>query len=304
MNTVDIIKAGKDNWFDYKAVFPFIVQLGVGGTGGYLVQHIAQLLGTSKTKAAYVIADPDVIEDKNLGNQLFLPHEVGLKKADVLASRYSAAYGLDIGSYTDSYVEDVQQLRKLFSTEYLNMFHENEPYTRKLLLPIVIGTVDNNYTRRIMHELFTQMKTIIYIDAGNESTAVPTDWRTRDKKDWTDEELEEYRNSGWSGQVVTGVNLNMFKQAPVAEMFPDILEDNDEIRPSELSCTELTASEPQRLIVNKFAAMAIANVITQIVEEGTISSHITFFHAKKGYMRSTELQPKTLSSNFSSDIAS
>jgi len=137
------------------------------------------------------------------------------------------------------------------------------------------------------------MSTAIYIDAGNEATRVPGDWRTRDKKDWTEAELEDYRNSGWSGQVVTGVNLNLFKQAPVAEMFPDILEDDDEIRPSELSCTELTASEPQRLIVNKFAALSIANILTQIVEDFTISSHITFFHAKKGYMRTTDLQAKS-----------
>jgi len=135
MSTVDILKAGQTNWYTYKSIFPFIVQVGVGGTGGYLVQHIAQLLGTSKIKAAYVIADPDVIEEKNLGNQLFLPDEVGLKKADVLASRYSAAYGIDIGSYSETYVEDENKLRSLFSMEYMSMHNENE-HMNKLFLPI------------------------------------------------------------------------------------------------------------------------------------------------------------------------
>lgn len=292
MSSVNILTAGQREWYSYKGIYPFIVQVGVGGTGGYLVQHIAQLLGTSKVKASYVIADPDVIEEKNLGNQLFLPQEVGLKKADVLASRYSAAYGIDIGSYSDSYVEDIEQLRSLFSMEYMTMHNEGEQFN-KLFLPIIIGTVDNNYTRRIMHELFSKMKTVVYLDAGNESTKVPDDWRTRAKSEWTEVELENYKNSGWSGQVVTGVNLNLFKQAPVAEMFPDILEDDDEIRPSELSCTELTASEPQRLIVNKFAALSIANILTEIIEEHTISSHMTFFHAKKGYMRTTGLQTES-----------
>ncbi|MDE3841010.1 thiamine biosynthesis protein ThiF (plasmid) [Bacillus methanolicus] len=289
MNSVNILTAAKDNWYDYKGIFPFIVQIGVGGTGGYLVQHIAQLLGTSRTKAAYVIADPDVIEIKNLGNQLFLPQEVGLKKADVLASRYSAAYDIDIGSYSDSYIESTEHLRSLFSMEYMSMYDDNERLN-KLFLPIIIGCVDNNYTRRIIHALFMQMKTVVYIDAGNEATKVPHDWRTRPKERWTEEELTSYHQSGWSGQVVTGVRLNLFKQAPVAEVFPDILEDYDEIRPSELSCSELSASEPQRLIVNKFAALSIANILTHIVEEYKIYSHITFFHAKKGYMRSTEVQ--------------
>ncbi|WP_374717727.1 thiamine biosynthesis protein ThiF [Neobacillus sp.] len=287
---INILKAGKDSYIDYKSIFPFILQLGVGGTGGYLVQHIAQLLSTSKTKAAYVVADPDVIEEKNLGNQLFLPQEVGLKKAEVLASRYSTAYGIDIGSYSESYIETPQKLRSLFSMEYLSMYDPNESRYNKLFLPIIIGCVDNNYTRKVIHELFMQMKTVIYIDAGNESTKVPTDWQTRPKENWTEEELKEYRESGWSGQIVTGVRLNLFKQAPVAEVFPDILLDSDEIKPSELSCTEISASEPQRLIVNKFAALGIANILTQIVEEYTISTHVTFFHAKKGYMRSIEVE--------------
>lgn len=283
--TINILQAAKQNWYDYKELFPFFVQIGTGGTGAYLVQHIAQLLGTSKQKAGYVIADPDTIEPKNLGNQLFLENEVGLKKADVLASRYSAAYGLDIGSYSDSFIEDAKMLRKLFSTEYMDT---NINHSNTLILPIVIGCVDNNYTRKIMYEFFKSTR-CIYIDSGNESVTVPSDWRTRPKTKWTEEELNAYKESGWSGQVVTGVNLNLFKQECVAEAFPDVLEDDDEVRPSELSCTELSASDPQRLIVNKFAALAITNILTQIVEERTISSHITFYHAKRGYMRSTDV---------------
>lgn len=286
--TVNILKAAKSEWYDYDQIYPFITQIGTGGTGAYVVQHIAQLLGTSKIPSAYVLADPDVIEQKNLGNQLFLPEEVGLKKAEVLARRYSAAYGLDIGFYSDSYIETPKQLQGLFSVDYM----PPNQGLRTLLLPIIVGCVDNNFSRNIMHELFSNLTTCIYIDAGNENVTVPADWATRPKEGWREEELRAYKDSGWSGQVVAGVNLNLFKQAPVAEAFPDILTDVDEIRPSELSCSELTASEPQRLIVNKFAALAITNIITQIIEEKTISNHITFFHAKKGYMRSTEAKDK------------
>ncbi|KYD20580.1 ThiF family adenylyltransferase [Caldibacillus debilis] len=291
--TVNVLKAAKDNFYDYLDIFPFIVQIGTGGTGAYVVQHVAQILGTSKKKAAYVIADPDIIEEKNLNNQLFLSEEIGLKKADVLADRYSTAYGLDIGVYSDSYVESPEQLRSLFSMEYMSMYDENERITsKKLFLPIIIGCVDNNYTRRIIHQLFQQMKTGIWIDAGNEATTVPPDWKTRPQ--WTEEEMAAFNESGWSGQVVTGVRLNLFKQDSVAEVFPDVLEDEDDIRPSELSCEELSASEPQRLIVNKFAALIVARILTEIIEEHTISSHITFFHAKKGYMRSTDIQNTAL----------
>lgn len=212
-----------------------------------------------------------------------------IKKADVLASRYSSAYDIDIASYSESFIESKGHLQKLFSTEYLQTYDYRSG--RKLFLPIVIGCVDNNYTRKVLHELFSMLSTCVYIDAGNESTTVPSDWLQRPKTDWTDEEVKVFNDSGWTGQVVTGFKLNKNNiQEPVADVFPDILLDNDMIRPSEVSCADLLASEPQRLIVNKFAALIITNIVTQIVEESTISSHVTFFHAKKGYMRSTDVQ--------------
>lgn len=272
-----------------KGIFPFIVQIGVGGTGGLLVQHIAQLLSTSGTRAAYVIADPDVIEEKNLKNQLFLPEEVGLKKADVLASRYSAAYNLPIGTFTDSYIEDIKTLRNLFNKDYMALRGPNEVGSY-LFLPIIIGAVDNNYTRQVIHELFSLLDPCVYIDAGNESATVPHDWLTRDKSQWTEYEKDVYKASGWSGQVVTGFNFGKYKQEPVGEAFPDVLLDTDEIKPSEVSCSDLAASMPQRLIVNKFSALTVTNVLTELIAEFTISNHVTFFHSKKGYMRATPLR--------------
>ncbi|MEK5149167.1 MULTISPECIES: ThiF family adenylyltransferase [unclassified Psychrobacillus] len=287
-DSINILKAAQTSFIPNKEIFPYIIQIGTGGTGGYLTQHISQLLGVSKKRGAYTVVDPDVIETKNLGNQLFLPEEVGLKKAEVLAQRYSYAYGIDIATYTDNYIESVEDIRKLFTSEYLQVHNYRSDI---LFLPILIGCVDNNFSRSILNTFFETSKTCIYIDAGNESTVVPKDWQVRTKSSWTEEELIAFNESGWSGQVVTGVKLNLFKQPPVAEVFPDILEDKDSfVKPSELSCTELTASEPQRLIVNKFAAMIISNILTQIVEDYTISSHMTVFHAKKAYMRSTPIQ--------------
>lgn len=288
MRSVNLLKVAKSTWDrEYADIFPYIVQIGTGGTGTYCVQHIAQILATSGKKAAYIIADPDIVEEKNLNNQLFLPQEVGQKKADILASRYSSAYGLPIGVYSENYIESPEQLRRLFNMEYLSMYDEpTETFrARKLFLPIIVGCVDNNYTRRVIYELFKTMNTGIWIDAGNEATVVPRDWRTRPKEEWTPEELAAFNESGWSGQVVTGVRTDLFKQECVAEAFPDVLGDAGEIRPSEMSCSELSASEPQRMIVNKFAALIIANILTEIIEQKTISQHITFFHAKKGYMR-------------------
>jgi hypothetical protein len=67
-------------------------------------------------------------------------------------------------------------------------------------------------------------------------------------------------------------------------------EDEDEIAPSELACSQVIASEPQRLITNRFAAQAVAGYLNELFGERTLSTHVTFFHAKKMYMRGDRIQ--------------
>jgi len=42
------------------------------------------------------VVDGDLVERKNVGRQWFAPHEVGQPKAQVLADRLNAAFGLEI----------------------------------------------------------------------------------------------------------------------------------------------------------------------------------------------------------------
>lgn len=254
-----------------------IVQCGTGGTGGYLVQHISQMISIFSVKTRYLIADPDVIEEKNLKNQLFISKDVGSNKADVLARRYSTAYDTKISSYSKAYVEDVETLTSLFIREYETF----NGYT----LPVLIGAVDNNYTRKVMHEFFEQSNSLLYLDVGNESVTYPSDDPKKDKSLWNEEEKEEYINSGYSGQVVIGLKMNgKVILEPFAVEFPDILEDDDELKPSE-SCSSIVFSEPQRVLTNKYAALVVSTVLNEIFETNTVTNHIIHFHAKKAYIR-------------------
>ncbi|KPV43312.1 hypothetical protein AN477_13145 [Alicyclobacillus ferrooxydans] len=42
-----------------------------------------------------------MVEQKNLLRQYFLEQDIGRKKAEVLAERYSRAYGIDIAAYSE-----------------------------------------------------------------------------------------------------------------------------------------------------------------------------------------------------------
>ncbi|PMC36243.1 thiamine biosynthesis protein ThiF [Bacillus sp. UMB0899] len=281
---IDLLKSEYSN-IKRKKLYPIIVQVGVGGTGSNLSQQLAQMMSLFGQHGYYCLADPDHIEKKNISNQLFVESNVGKKKAEILARRYSTAYNINISSYTEKYIEDVTTLVDLFNIDYQN----TGGYSSKVkVLPILIGCVDNNYTRRIFHDLFESVPNILYLDSGNESTVVPPDFPNRPKEDWNEEEWDSYSNSGWTGQVVCGLKISgQTILEPVASRYPEILTDNDIIKkPSELSCEELTTSDPQRLLTNRMAAMAICAYLTELFECGTISNSRSVFHAKKGYMKS------------------
>ncbi|KPV40380.1 ThiF family adenylyltransferase, partial [Alicyclobacillus ferrooxydans] len=80
-----------------------LVLIGVGGTGGYVLQQVARLLYSLREQGrripSVLLFDGDVVEQKNLLRQYFLEQDIGRKKAEVLAERYSRAYGIDIAAY-------------------------------------------------------------------------------------------------------------------------------------------------------------------------------------------------------------
>ncbi|WP_249931629.1 ThiF family adenylyltransferase [Rossellomorea marisflavi] len=269
-----------------KKLFPLTVLVGTGGTGSALVQQIAQMYQEFDDKGFLLLADPDTIEEKNIKNQLFTPGTVGKKKAEVLAKRYSSAYGVNIHSYTKDYVESVNVLQKLYNPEYINI--PNFSSIDMMVLPILIGCVDNNWTRKIFHDFFNKVPTLLYLDAGNESTKIPVDFPTRPKSEWTSQELIDYNESGWTGQVVAGLKINgKTILDPAAVRYPDILEDDPtDKQPSKLSCEELSASDPQRLVTNRMAALSLSSYVAELFDCGTISNSLTVFHSRKGYMRS------------------
>ncbi|MEX3623671.1 ThiF family adenylyltransferase [Viridibacillus arvi] len=277
------------NFSSNKRIFAHIVQIGTGANGGPLVQQVAQMISTLDVDAKYVIADNDIVEDKNLRNQLFIKKDVGKPKADVLARRYSAAYQVDIAHYSEKYVEDIKTLESLFDTSYLGVHSYRYVY-----LPILISCVDNKFSRKLFHQYFEKAKgNLLYLDVGNESVILPED-RDKPREEWTEDEIEAYNKSGYTGQVVAGLKLNgTVITEPIASLFPQILDiDENDIAPSATSCGEVIASDPQRLITNRYASLCVSTYLNELFSEGTLSNHITFFHAKRMYMRTEPIKPK------------
>lgn len=276
-----------------------IVLIGAGGTGGTLLQSLCRLLysmdelaararaappllddeGAFENLDAYhqgapplTIIDGDTVEPYNVRRQLFVEADAKKKKALVLAGRYSAAFGIDVGSYPDYLSPEIQkrELQEIIPEE-----------------SVVIGAVDNAATRRLLHERLSTYRDVVYLDSGNAGVPAAPDGRVH--------ELAS-TEAGYDGQVVCGARVDHEQTLPFpAEVFPDLIEveDPDDRLPTDIPCGEAMVSNPQRLITNVQAAAVLLSYLTPILTEGLVPNSMTFFDARKGYQRSQKATAAT-----------
>lgn len=227
-----------------------IVVLGAGGTGGYVIPHLYRLGYASEHPTRIIVCDGDVVEQKNLIRQNFVEQDIGRNKAQALAARYAAAFGIEC-EYRPEFIETQGELDALTAPDRL-------PYPMEPQRVILLGCVDNNKSRQLCHRVFEQKRDLIYIDAGN---------------------------GEHTGQVVCGVRQHgrtLYK--PVCSLYPDLLEDEDKF-PSELSCAERAVSAPQSVTANLTAATAVVSFLYDLLIAGDLKTRYVTFSSKLISMR-------------------
>lgn len=214
-----------------------IIVVGAGGTGGWVIPHIYRICSIVNRQIDVVICDGDLVEEKNLQRQNFVQQDIGKNKAKVLAERYSAAFSQTCRFYP-RFVEDYATLAGLIRANgYCDM-------------NILIGAVDNNRSRQLFDVAFHDFDDLIYLDSGNGSI---------------------------TGQVVCGVRRNgRTVSAPLSTLYPDVLKPVDQF-PSELSCADLSESEPQTIAANIMAATIMVTYLFNILVVGNLRPHSNVF---------------------------
>mgnify|MGYP000974980328 FL=1 len=227
-----------------------IVVIGAGGTGGYVIPHLYRIAYVSGRPCRIIIADGDIVEQKNLIRQNFAECDIGENKAQVMAERYSEVFGIET-EYIPDFIENEQQLLELLRFESSG---------RNSIKPIsiLIGAVDNNRSRIMCNNVFKKLDDIIYIDSGN---------------------------GEFTGQVICGVKMSgRVISKPVASVYPDLLKDTEKF-PSELSCAERSVSAPQSIAANVFASSAVISMLYHLLIEGNLRNNRITFSSRKLLMK-------------------
>lgn len=229
-----------------------VVLVGAGGTGSRVVDMFTQLMYSleGQKDILFTIYEGDLVESKNVLRQKFTEADVTYNKGDVLVNRYGNVYGISerLGS-VPNYAEDPDSL--------VEVLKSGDGF------PILVGAVDNNASRQVMHQAFMIMDNLFYIDAGN---GVVTD----DPED----------NGKWTGQVVVGLKMNgKVILHPVAELYPDVLADTNTKLPSQ-SCGDTVVSEPQLMATNAMSAMIVFAYLNNIIAQGRLNTHATTFNVQ------------------------
>jgi PRTRC genetic system ThiF family protein len=217
------------------------VIVGAGGNGAYLVPNLLRQISIQNARLhlnrrplhKIVIIDADIVEEKNLTRQNFVRNDVGKNKAEVMATRYGKAFGLEV-DYIPEYIESSEQLSSIVKTHNLK--------------PVFIGAVDNNKTRVIIEGSFKAIKQAFWIDGGNE--------------EWGGQVVCGYNLENKS-PVKGEKGPHHFHLPSVVELYPEVGLATDKL-PSEMSCAERAVSNPQNIFTNMTAAnlmMGFANTI-------------------------------------------
>lgn len=235
------------NIFDPHIRFETITIVGCGGTGAQVARIVGRILYDMRRARLeiprMVLIDPDHVEEKNVGRQLFTAADAALQlpKVEVVGKRLNMALGLDVAWFA----EPVQADRH---------FGRNT---------MIISCVDNHLARRVLHDVDG-----ILIGAGN-------------YRDGGQVVIGNTSNAEFMQDNLDGDSNGRYRYLPKEGLlFPALLEPET---PSELplpmpgaSCADLVNTGYQHLLINDWIATVIGTYVYKLLNKQSIVTFATF----------------------------
>lgn len=208
--------------------------LGAGGTGSWL----AAFLDKMSLNNNVIIMDGDIVESKNVLRQNFKKKDVTKQKAEVVAKSNTM-------SYVHGYITDTSIFHQL-----LTEFPEGT-------VPMLIGCLDNNASRKIAHNFVNEVPEAVWIDGGN-----------------AERHGQAYVCIKEDGQIVEGFESPIDIE-PAFQNF-----EGDERRPDQISCAEQSESAPQNVTANVTSANVLFNIMAIFLNGGALMTNKYIFDTR------------------------
>jgi len=236
-----------------------IILVGCGGTGAQVARTIARIIrmmqDTGKSTPKLRFIDPDKIELKNVGRQLFTDAQIGMYKAVELARRFNYALGLEIEAIPEAF--------------------DHEQHINNRGNTIVIGAVDNWAARKAIH----RAKNVTWIDCGNSrysGQVIIGDTGELDRMTYAIKSV-----SSGSKTIRSLPNAGM--------LYPELLapDPEEEQLAETLSCAELLELSLQSATINQFVASIAAEYVRKLLYREDIHTWFTTVNTTTLSMKST-----------------
>jgi len=262
-------------------IIPFVVRpgpmtvalCGCGGTGSHIAQALARIArhwrdgGGAPLRLLFI--DGDTVEEKNVGRQLFAPADVGKNKAQILAARFSALFGLAIDA-----VAEMATVDRLASLGGLTRRYGGKNDS----VGILVGAVDNAVARKSLHGALHQQKCWhLWLDCGNHEEAGQVAVGTE-----TD-----------AAKLHDAIKVGICAKLPAPSLiYPGLLAATERQRRAD--CAAAMEDNLQGLMVNMQVAAIAAAYLDGLIVRRRISSFTTVFDQTTLAMRSTPITERAI----------
>jgi PRTRC genetic system ThiF family protein len=230
--------------FDPNTHIQSVVIVGCGGTGAQVARIVARIVYDMRRARLHTpritLIDPDVVEEKNVGRQLFTGADValGLPKVEAVARRLNMALGLDIG-----WIAEPASAERHF-----------DRYGSQL----VVSCVDNHLARRELHNAPG-----VLIGAGNHRDGGQVVIGNTADADLMRRQLDG-RNGTYPYLPKEGL------------LFPALLEPEPSEPQPDLSCAELVQRGEQDCLVNDWMACVAGQYVYALLRRQPIRAFASF----------------------------
>lgn len=216
--------------------------VGLGGVGSIVARYLTIFMAATKNPCSLTLIDGDEFEPSNASRMFFGDYG---NKAQVIRKEILPR------------VKDTK-MDLLAVEEYITLDN-----IRGLLREgdIVLLSVDNHSTRKLVSDYCETLKNIVLISGGNDGAGPDS-----------------------SGKVLRGTygNVQVYIRKDGQDLTPSLTRFHDEIKnpkdkhPEDLSCTEALVSVPQLLFSNMAAASAILNALYLYICGATHYAELSF----------------------------